>query len=169
MEKMVYSLDDKVDYYLHKIAVAPTLKLDARTLYEVSVLNEDSYLIDQVMLEKGLIKIEREARVITGKGLEISNFGGWSYYQKRLRKEDEREIFESDKSAKRFEWENSRLKKRVLSLEHELNESKQKENAAQSTIHNLIRQNRNSKVTWIIAGVVIGVLMSVSVWMALLR
>ena len=84
LERTIYSVDDKVDYYLHKIAMAPALRLDPRELYEVQVLDEEAYLIDQVMLESGLIKIERESRVITSKGLEISNFGGWTLHQRLL-------------------------------------------------------------------------------------
>src|SRR5215204_2957414 len=50
MEKILYSLDEKVDYYLHKIAMVSTLRLDPRDLYEVDVLDEETYLIDQVMI-----------------------------------------------------------------------------------------------------------------------
>ncbi len=164
MEKTAHKLDDKVDYFLHKIAMAPILTLDARALYEVEVLDEDSYLVDQVMLEKGLIKIVREARVITGKGLEISNFGGWSLYQKLLRKESQREYIESDKNLRRFEWENARLKNRVLEMEQQLKLSAQKERAAQELVSTLLKRNKTSKIIYVISGIAGGVALASIVW-----
>jgi hypothetical protein len=169
MEKTVYSLDDKMDYFLHKISVAPTLTLDARDLYEVDVLNEETYLIDQVMLEKGLIKIEKETRVITGKGLEISNFGGWSLYQKLLRKEKQKKFFETDSVYKKYEQDTARLKKEILGLQQQLQASVEKEQAAQGLIANLIRQNEQSKITTLIIGVALGFALSIGIWATFFR
>ncbi len=166
MEKTAYKLNEKVDYFLHKIAMAPNLTLDARALYEVEVLDEESYLVDQVMLEKGLVKVVRDARVITGKGLEISNFGGWSLYQKLLRKESQREFLESDKNLRRFEWENARLKKRVLEIEQQLKLSLEKEQATQALVVTLLKRNKTSKIIHVISGIVAGVALASVIWMA---
>lgn len=167
MEKTTYKLDEKVDYFLHKIALAPNLTLNARTLYEVEVLDEESYLVDQVMLEKGLIKIVGDTRVITGKGLEISNFGGWSLYQKLLRKESQREFLESDKNLRRFEWENARLKKRVLEIEQQLKLSFEKEQATQALVVTLLKRNKTAKIIHVISGIVAGVALASLIWMVL--
>ena len=88
MDYMISTFDDKVDYYLHKISMAPNLTMKLADLYEVSVLDEETYLLDQIMLEKGLLKISKDARVISSKGLEISNFGGWLIYKKQWKKEN---------------------------------------------------------------------------------
>lgn len=87
MEYIISSLDEKVDYYLHKISLAPNLTLKLQDLYEVPVLDKDTYLMDQIMLERGLLRIDKDARVISGKGLEIVNFGGWLIYKAQLAKQ----------------------------------------------------------------------------------
>lgn len=162
MEKNVSTLDDKVDYYLHKISIAPTLTLDAHDLYEVSVLDEESYLVDQVMLEKGLVKMERGARVITGKGLEISNFGGWSLYQKLLRKEKQKQFFETDETYRKYEQEVLKLKLRINEMEDSIQGLKHKERSAQLIIRNLIKQNKNGKTIFLIGGIVVGILIGLA-------
>src|SRR5688500_2911486 len=87
MERVITSQDDKIDYYLHKISVTSNLTMHPRDLYEVPVLDAETYLLDQVMLEKGLLKIDKESRVISAKGLEIAEFGGWLSYKTQLQKE----------------------------------------------------------------------------------
>jgi hypothetical protein len=168
MEKTVYSLDDKVDYYLHKISIAPTLTLDAKVLYETDVLNEESYLIDQVMLEKGLIKLEKGSRVITGKGLEISNFGGWSLYQKLLRKENQQNFLTTDPTYKRISKEVDNLQKRVKELEEQLNEKNQKETFSNRLVSNLIQQNKINKIACFVIGAITGAVVTYLGWLFLI-
>ena len=167
MESTVYSLDDKVDYYLHKIAMAPNLSLDPRVLYEVKVLDEDTCFIDQVMMEKGLIKIDKGVRIITSKGLEISNFGGWYMYQKLLRKENQRRFLESDHNIRKFQRENLSLRKRLDDSETALAARVDKDRATQLIIMNLIRQNRSGRITLFLAGAVLGVLVTLVSWLIL--
>ena len=125
MEHTVYTLDDKLDYFLHKIANSPTLTLNACDLYEVEYLDEDTYLIDQVMIEKGLIKAEHQKRIITGKGLEVSNFGGWTMYQKLLRRERPDSLIEQTKN--KYLREIADLRKQLGELEGELENKKERE------------------------------------------
>jgi hypothetical protein len=167
MENTVYSLDDKIDYYLHKIAIAPNLTLDPRVLYEVEVLDEDTCFIDQVMVEKGLVKIDRGVRVITSKGLEISNFGGWYMYQKLLRKESQRQFLESDSNLRKFQRENLSLRKRLEDSETALQARMEKDHATQLIIANLIRQNRSGRASLFLAGMVLGVIIAVVSWILL--
>ncbi len=164
MQNAVYSLDDKIDYYLHKIAMAPNLTLDPRVLYEVEVLDEDTCFIDQIMVEKGLIKIDRVSRAITSKGLEISNFGGWYMHQKLLRKESQRRFLESDDNLRKFQRENFLLKTRLQDTDAALQAHIEKDRAAQLIIGNLIRQNRSSRVSLFLSGAVFGVIMVVLIW-----
>ena len=166
MENTVYSLDDKIDYFLHKIAIAPYLTLDPRVLYEVRVLDEDTCFIDQVMVEKGLIKIDGGDRVITSKGLEISNFGGWYMYQKLLRKESQRRFLESDNNLRKFQRENLTLRKRLEDTEMALQARIEKDQATQMIITNLIRQNRSGRLGLFLAGTVLGVIITVIGWIS---
>lgn len=166
MEKEIYSIDDKVDYYLHKIAMAPTLRLDPHDLYEVSVLDEESYLIDQVMLEKGLIKIEREARVITSKGLEISNFGGWTLHQKLLNRDRVLRGPKEEILINKYEEEIRTLKTRIIELENESEFRKGKEIAAYRIINALTKQVKNDKHIYLLSGIVIGCVFGLLLWLA---
>lgn len=164
MEKTVHSIDDKIDYYLHKIAISPNLTLHPLNLYEVEVLDEETCFIDQVMVEKGLIKVEKGVRVITGKGLEISNFGGWYMYQKLLRKENQRQFLESDNNLRKSQRENLSLKQRLSKAEAELQDRIEKDNATQLIIKNLIKQNRASRISLFLAGTVLGVVLVLLAW-----
>lgn len=164
MENVVYSLDDKIDYYLHKIAIAPQLTLDPRILYEVEVLDEETCFLDQIMVEKGLIKIDRGVRVITSKGLEISNFGGWYMHQKLLRKENQRLFLESDDNIRKFQRENSSLKKRLKDADAALLAHDERDRAAKLIIANLIRQSRSNRISLFLTGAVFGVLIAILTW-----
>ena len=93
MGTSAYTMDDQVDIVLHKIALSPNLTMDLNELYDVAVMNEETYNLDHFMLEKGLLKLAKEGRTITGKGLEISNFGGWIAYQRQLKGERSRNIY----------------------------------------------------------------------------
>lgn len=161
MEKTVYSVDDKVDYYLHKIAMAPALRLDPRNLYEVQVLDEEAYLIDQVMLEKGLIKIEGESRVITSKGLEISNFGGWTLHQKLLIRNRGSRVPKEDVVIDKYEAEIRQLKARVVELEDEAQLRKDKESAAFRILQTMVKQAKTDKLYYLLGGIITGFITAV--------
>src|SRR5690606_29540202 len=167
MANLVYALDDKIDYFLHKIAMAPSLTLDPLVLYEVRVLDEDTCFIDQIMVEKGLIKIDRGDRVITSKGLEISNFGGWYMYQKLLRKESQRRFLESDHNLRKFQRENVTLRKKLEDAERALQALIQKEQTSQLIVKNLIQQNRSGRLITFLAGAVLGALATAIGWLIL--
>lgn len=164
MENAVYSLDDKIDYYLHKIAIAPQLTLDPRVLYEVEVLDEETCFLDQIMVEKGLIKIDRGVRVITSKGLEISNFGGWYMHQKLLRKENQRLFLESDDNIRKFQRENASLNKRLKDADAALIAHVEKDRATKLIIANLVHQSRSSRISLFLTGAVFGALIAVLTW-----
>lgn len=164
MENAVYSQDDKIDYYLHKIAIAPQLTLDPRILYEVEVLDEETCFLDQIMVEKGLIKIDRGVRVITSKGLEISNFGGWYMHQKLLRKENQRLFLESDDNIRKFQRENASLKKQLKDADAALLAHDEKDRATKLIIANLIRQSRSNRISLFLTGAVFGVLIAILTW-----
>jgi len=168
MEKILYSLDEKVDYYLHKIAMESTLRLDPRDLYEVEVLDEETYLIDQVMIEKGLIKIEKENRVITSKGLEISNFGGWVIHQKLLNREKPHLNKEVNRIEKKEE-EIQLLKAKIDQLKQELQMKSDKESKSYQIMENLMKQVKSDKLSYLIGGIAIGFVLSTIVWATLIR
>lgn len=65
----VDNLDDQVDIALHKIALSQNLTLSIEKLYGVKIMDENAYLLDHFMIEKGLIKVVKEGRAMTGKGL----------------------------------------------------------------------------------------------------
>lgn len=155
MERVIASLDDKVDYYLHKISVTPGLTMHPRDLYEVPVLDAETYLLDQVMLEKGLLKIDRDSRVISTKGLEIANFGGWNAYKRQLHKDRFKTSSRSDlekqlgRDIQLLQQENEELKK-------ELQRRDEKEAATILIIKSLVQQNRTHILLQLLAGVAVG-------------
>jgi hypothetical protein len=156
MEKTIYSVDDKVDYYLHKIAMAPALRLDPRELYEVQVLDEEAYLIDQVMLERGLIKIERDSRVITSTGLEISNFGGWALHQKLLIRDRGSRMPKEEIVIDKYEAEIRQLKARVIELENETQLRKDKELTAFRILDSITKQAKADRLYYLLGGIITG-------------
>jgi hypothetical protein len=159
MERVITSLDDKVDYYLHKISVAPNLTLHPRELYEVPVLDAETYLLDQVMLEKGLLKISNENRVISAKGLEIANFGGWLSYKKQLHKEGLKRDPKTE-SEKKLAMEVHQLQKENVSLKAELKQLNEKETATIKIIQSLVLQNRTNTVLLLLAGAAMGFILA---------
>jgi hypothetical protein len=160
MERVITSLDDKIDYYLHKISVAPGLTLHPRDLYEVPVLDAETYLLDQVMLEKGLLKINKESRVISAKGLEIANFGGWLSYRKQLHREGLRKETPRPEAERKLALENEMLIKENESLRDELRRRNEKEATTMQIIQNLVLQNRNNTILLLLAGAAIGFLLA---------
>jgi hypothetical protein len=167
MEKILYSIEDKVDYYLHKIAGAKTLRLDPQELYEVEIMDEETYLLDQVMIEKGLIKVEKASRVITSKGLEISNFGGWAIYQKLLNKE----IRPSNEGniIKKQEEQLLALKAKLSQLQQEIQLKAKKESDAYQIMKNLTQQAKIDKLFYLIGGVAIGFVLATALWTLFIR
>jgi hypothetical protein len=163
METYAATLDDYVDIVLHKIALSPTLTLSLPELYDVNVMNESAYRLDHFMIEKGLIKIVKEGRAITGKGLEIANFGGWIAYQLQLKKDKSRNVYPSDETRK-FQKELAHLRLEIEQHKAELTLLQKKEADSAAVIRNLIEQNRNSKVLFFIGGIVLGVLCSSLLW-----
>jgi hypothetical protein len=155
MERVITSLDDKIDYYLHKMSVASNLTLHPRDLYEVPVLDAETYLLDQVMLEKGLLRINKEMRVLSTKGLEISNFGGWVAYKKQLTKERFLKEPKSE-SEKKLTLEIHQLKKETQDLRLELKRRNEKDVATTMIIKNLVRQRRANTILLLLAGMSIG-------------
>jgi hypothetical protein len=167
MEKILYSIEDKVDYYLQKIAMASTLRLDPQELYEVEIMDEETYLLDQVMIEKGLIKVEKASRVITSKGLEISNFGGWAIYQKLLNKEVRPS--KEDSTIRKQEEQILVLKAKISQLQQEIQMKAEKESDAYQIMKNLTQQIKSDKLFYLIGGVAIGFVLSTVLWASFIR
>lgn len=159
MERVITSLDDKVDYYLHKISVTSNLTMHPRDLYEVPVLDAETYLLDQVMLEKGLLKIDKDSRVISAKGLEIANFGGWLSYKKQLQKEGLRKEPKSE-SERKLALEILQLQKANLSLKAELKQLNEKETTTIQIINSLVQQNRTNTILLLLAGSALGFILA---------
>ncbi|HYF69591.1 MAG TPA: hypothetical protein VD884_15705 [Ohtaekwangia sp.] len=162
MDYMISTFDNKVDYYLHKISMAPNLTMKLAELYEVPVLDEETYLLDQIMLEKGLLKISKDARVISSKGLEISNFGGWLIYKKQWKKEHlAREV--NSPALKRHTLEIENLQKEIATLKQELTDRKDQE-ATSLLIKNLLKQNRNNTLLFLLSGFLAGYIIANLKW-----
>jgi hypothetical protein len=164
MEASTYTLDDQVDIVLHKIALAPHLTLGVNELYDVIVMNENAYLLDHFMLEKGLLKLTKEGRTITGKGLEISNFGGWVAYQRQLKKENPRNVFVADALQRRHEKDVQRLRSELAQCKLELESKAEKEVASSGIIKSLIEQNRSNRLMMFMGGIVTGLVLSSILW-----
>lgn len=163
MERVIISLDEKIDYYLHKICNSPSLTLHPRELYEVPVIDAETYLLDQVMLEKGLLKIDKESRVLSSKGLEISNFGGWLSYKKQLQRENLRKEPKTE-NEKKLSAVVEQLTKENDQLKIAVEQSREKETTTMLIIKNLLQQNRNNAVLLVLAGVSIGFILANAKW-----
>lgn len=163
MERVISSVDDKIDYYLHKISSESTLTMLPRDLYEVPVMDEETYLLDQVMLEKGLIKINKDFRVISTKGLEISNFGGWHVYQKQLRRDRYKNQPQSQ-ADKKQQLEIAQLKFQLEALTQELYQKTKKEETTLLIIKNLLHQKRANTIILLIVGCTIGFILANMKW-----
>ena len=161
---LTYTLDDQVDKVLHKIAMSPTLTLDPHELYGVSVMNENVYHLDHYMIEKGLVKITADGRSITGKGLEISNFGGWVAYQKQFTKERGLNLHGPATLQRKYEAEISSLKKEISRHKAELEARSEKEVASNEIIKGLISQNSSTRLMMLLGGVVLGLVISSALW-----
>jgi hypothetical protein len=163
MDTSTDTMDDQVDTVLHKIALSANLTLNLNELYNVSVMNENSYLLDHFMLEKGLLKIAKEGRTITGKGLEIANFGGWIAYQRQLKKES-RNVYGLETLQRKYESEIASLRNEIKMQKNELEARAEKEEALSQTIRNLIEQNKSNKLMMLMGGIVTGIVLSSVLW-----
>ncbi len=81
---MTMDIDDKIDKYLKKLYEARDY-----TMFSVDLYKDDHYMInaphivDRTMIDKGLISHEKEVRMLTAFGMEVSQQGGWKSYQNR--------------------------------------------------------------------------------------
>jgi hypothetical protein len=89
-EKM--NIDDKINRYLQKL-----YEDDDYTMFASELYDEDHYMvnvphtIDRMMISKGLIERDHDARMLTEAGIKISEFGGWKHYLVVKAQEEERE------------------------------------------------------------------------------
>jgi hypothetical protein len=164
METSIHVLDEQVDLVLDKIARSPTLTLNVHELYDVPFMNENAYQLDHVLLEKGLIKVIKDGRAITGKGLEIANFGGWISYQKQLRREIPRNVFPANIQQRELEKENKVLREEIAKQKNEIRELIEKEVVSMLINNNLIQQNNSSKIVLVLIGIVSGLILSSLLW-----
>ncbi len=162
MEPSTLIIDNQVDALLHKVAVAPRLTLTVHELFGVPVMDENMYRLDHFMLEKGLLKITGDRRTITGKGLEIVNFGGWSAYKTRFNKQKPRSLYAIDNNQhqKKHELEIAALKQEIQEYKLQLEQQQEREAQSINVVGNLIRQNRQSKLMFFIAGATVGLLVA---------
>jgi hypothetical protein len=164
MDLSIYTLDDQVDAVLHKIAMSPTMTLSLVELYNVTVMDENAYHLDHYMIEKGLLKISADGRGITGKGLEISNFGGWTAYQKQFKKERSLNLHGPSTLQRKYEADILELRKEIAKYKVELEARSEKELASAALVKNLIDQNSNTRLMMLIAGIVVGLVISSILW-----
>lgn len=75
-------IDETIDKKLKEVYEADDYTKFASLLYEYPPTNTEG-LIDQTMIEIGLIKKEKDVRIITAFGLEVSKLGGWKKYQQQ--------------------------------------------------------------------------------------
>jgi hypothetical protein len=157
-------MDDQVDLVLHKLALSPNLTLSLHDLYDVPVMDESTYQLDHFMLEKGLFKAVKEGRSLTGRGLEIANFGGWASYQRQLKKERPINLYGTETLHRKYEGELSSLRKELDRNRKELQAKAEKEIESSHIIRNLIEQNKSNHVMVYMGGIVSGMLLSSLLW-----
>jgi hypothetical protein len=157
------SLDYQVDVALHRLALAPKLMLPVSILYDVAVMNESTYNVDHFMLERGLIKVVAEGRALTGKGLEISNFGGWVSYQQHLKRE--RPLVNDLRPSFKNQLEIQSLKREIERYKDELRLKSEKEQSSAALVKSLIDQKRSGRTMLLITGAVVGFVVSSLIWL----
>jgi hypothetical protein len=112
------------------------------------------------MIEKGLLNIAGNNRTITGKGLEIVNFGGWVAYRRQLQKEKPRTLYAFETSFRKHEAEITSLKKEIQEYKAQLQKQSEKDSESTMMIANLIEQNKQSKIMTFVSGVAVGLLVA---------
>jgi hypothetical protein len=77
-------LDDKIDRGLKKLFVANNYTLFGHELYNDDFyMNNVPHIVDRTMIERGLISVDHEVRMLTAFGIEVSELGGWKEYKNR--------------------------------------------------------------------------------------
>lgn len=160
MDATTLTIDEQVDVVLHKIALSANLTLSLHELYNVPVMNETTYRLDHFMLEKGLIKISGENRTITGKGLEIENFGGWASYQNQLRRTKPRNVYGIETLQIKYESEIASLRREIERYKNDLQSRSEKEVETSRIVKSLIEQNKSSKLMFFIGGIALGLVVA---------
>jgi hypothetical protein len=161
---LAHTIDPQVDVALHRIAMAPTLMLPVSVLYDVEVMSEVAYNVDHFMLEKGLIRIVEGGRVLTGKGLEISNFGGWVSYQQHLKRERPVRTEDSRPSFQN-QIEVHALKREIERYKAELKFKSEKEQSTSTLLKNVIDEKKNGRTMLLLTGAVVGFVTASLMWL----
>ena len=73
-------IDDEIDKYLKKLYESQDYTLFASDLYEGFFMYNVPHIVDETMIDKSLIKVNREVRMLTAFGIDISKQGGWKKY-----------------------------------------------------------------------------------------
>jgi len=78
------NIDAKIDMYLKKLYDTGQYTMFATELYrndkDFHYMSNVPNIIDQTMIDRGLITIEKDVRMLTALGIEISQQGGWKQY-----------------------------------------------------------------------------------------
>jgi hypothetical protein len=72
-------INDEIDEDLKKLYEARAYKMFAHDLYEDFMTNV-AHATDRIMLDENLITAHHESRMLTLRGIEISQLGGWKKY-----------------------------------------------------------------------------------------
>jgi hypothetical protein len=77
-------IDDKIDKGLKKLFESNNYTLFAHELYNDDFyMNNAPHIVDRTMIERGLISVDQEVRMLTAVGIEICELGGWKVYKNR--------------------------------------------------------------------------------------
>lgn len=106
---MTVDIDDEIDKCLKKLSEAKGCKLFTPDLYEGFMRNVP-HVTDQTMIDKGLIVVNKDLRMLTSFGIEVSQQGGWKSYL--------------DKKKEKDKIESKRLRLQDLKLQYDLKVSK---------------------------------------------
>lgn len=75
-------IDDKIDKCLKKLFDANSYTLFAHELYNDDFyMNNTPHIVDRTMIERRLISVDHEVRMLTAFGIEVSKLGGWKSYK----------------------------------------------------------------------------------------
>ncbi len=75
-------IDDKIDKYVKRLYEAREYTMFATDLYgDDFFMNNVPHIVDRTMIERDLISVEKEVRMLTAFGMEVSQQGGWKNYQ----------------------------------------------------------------------------------------
>jgi len=86
-------IDDKIDNYLKKLFEARDFTLFAHELYSDDFyMNNVPHIVDRTMIERHLISVDKEVRMLTAFGIEVSQLGGWKSYKNRMAEQAKTEM-----------------------------------------------------------------------------